>query len=123
MPLTYIIEVKIFDVLGFDFMVTFPSSWGNKYILIVNDYVSKKVETVTNRTNDIGWWFVRSNILFSAVLKSPSFSLVIIKFILLRKSSRLYPKGMRYITSIRAWLPPANEWSSRNIQSKNQECF
>ena len=44
MPLKYILEVQIFDVLGMDFMRPFTSSQGNQYILVVVDYVSKWVE-------------------------------------------------------------------------------
>ncbi|GKD06034.1 reverse transcriptase domain-containing protein [Tanacetum coccineum] len=35
---------KIFDVWGVDFMGSFPSSRGNKYILVAVDYLSKWVE-------------------------------------------------------------------------------
>lgn len=41
MPLNSILEVKIFYVWGIDFMGQFPSSRGNKYILMAIDYVSK----------------------------------------------------------------------------------
>ena len=41
MPQKGILEVEIFDVWGIDFMGPFPSSFGNKYILVVVDYVSK----------------------------------------------------------------------------------
>ena len=40
-PLTNILEVKIFYVWGIDFMGLFPSSYGHKYILLAVDYVSK----------------------------------------------------------------------------------
>jgi len=36
--------VEIFDVWGIDFMGPFPSSFGNEYILLAVDYVSKWVE-------------------------------------------------------------------------------
>ena len=52
MPLNYILEVEIFDVWGVDFMGPFPSSRGNKYILVAVDYVSKWVEVVASPTND-----------------------------------------------------------------------
>ncbi len=41
MPLYGILEVKLFDVWGIDFMGPFPSSFGNKYILFGVEYVSK----------------------------------------------------------------------------------
>ena len=40
MPLHGILEIEIFDVWGLDFMGPFPSSMGNKYILVGVDYVS-----------------------------------------------------------------------------------
>nr|GEY74839.1 hypothetical protein [Tanacetum cinerariifolium] len=43
---------KIFDVWGIDFMGPFSSSRGNKYILIVVDYLSKWVEAKALLTND-----------------------------------------------------------------------
>ena len=52
MPLNFILEVEIFDVWGIDFMRLFPSSRGNKYILMAVDYASKWVEAVATPTND-----------------------------------------------------------------------
>lgn len=52
MPLHGILEIEIFDVWGLDFMGPFPSSRGNKYILVGVDYVSKWVEAITSPTND-----------------------------------------------------------------------
>ncbi|GJS88535.1 reverse transcriptase domain-containing protein [Tanacetum coccineum] len=43
---------KIFDVWGIDFMGPFPSLRGNKYILVVVDYLSKWVEAKALSTND-----------------------------------------------------------------------
>ncbi|GJW47089.1 reverse transcriptase domain-containing protein [Tanacetum coccineum] len=44
MPQNAIQVCEIFDVWGIDFMGPFPSSRGNKYILVVVDYLSKWVE-------------------------------------------------------------------------------
>ena len=44
MPLRGIMVVQIFDVWGIDFMGPFPPSFGNLYILLAVDYVSKWVE-------------------------------------------------------------------------------
>ena len=52
MPLQGILVVQIFDVWGIDFMGPFPSSFGNSYILIAVDYVSKWVEASACPRND-----------------------------------------------------------------------
>lgn len=52
MPLNNVLVCELFDVWGIDFMVPFPSSYGNKYILVAVDYVSKWVEVVALKTND-----------------------------------------------------------------------
>ena len=44
MPLTNILVSEIFDIWGIDFMGPFPSSFGNLYILLAVDYVSKWIE-------------------------------------------------------------------------------
>ncbi|KAL4333294.1 hypothetical protein GQ457_07G008150 [Hibiscus cannabinus] len=51
-PLQNILEVELFDVWGIDFMGPFPSSFGNLYILLAVDYVSKWVEAVATTHND-----------------------------------------------------------------------
>ncbi|KAL0730269.1 hypothetical protein Bca4012_026362 [Brassica carinata] len=52
MPQNPILEVEMFDVWGIDFMGPFPSSYGNKYIFVAVDYVSKWVEAIASPTND-----------------------------------------------------------------------
>nr|GEZ71544.1 DNA-directed DNA polymerase [Tanacetum cinerariifolium] len=52
MPQNSIQTYEIFDVWGIDFMGPFPSSRGNKYILVAVDYLSKWVEAKAFPTND-----------------------------------------------------------------------
>ncbi|GJZ56532.1 reverse transcriptase domain-containing protein [Tanacetum coccineum] len=52
MPQNAIQVCEIFDVCGIDFMGPFPSSRGNKYILVAVDYLSKLVEVKALSTND-----------------------------------------------------------------------
>ncbi|GJY19363.1 reverse transcriptase domain-containing protein [Tanacetum coccineum] len=52
MPQNSIQVCKIFDVWGIDCMGSFPSSRGNKYILVAVDYLSKWVEAKALPTND-----------------------------------------------------------------------
>nr|GEZ11991.1 reverse transcriptase domain-containing protein [Tanacetum cinerariifolium] len=52
MPQNSIQVCVIFDVWGINFMGPFPSSRGNKYILVAVDYLSKWVEAKALPTND-----------------------------------------------------------------------
>ncbi|KAK8498967.1 hypothetical protein V6N12_058004 [Hibiscus sabdariffa] len=64
MPLQNILEVELFDVWGIDFMGPFPSSFGNLYILLAVDYVSKWVEAIATTHNDAKTMqrFIKKNI-------------------------------------------------------------
>ena len=53
MEQNFIFEVEVFDCWGIDFMGHFPSSYGNKYIPVAVDYVSKWEEVVASPTNDV----------------------------------------------------------------------
>ena len=65
MPLHGILVVQLFNVWGIDFMGPFPSSFGNIYILLVMDYVSKWVEATACPKNDANtvMGFIQRNIL------------------------------------------------------------
>ncbi|GKC01430.1 reverse transcriptase domain-containing protein [Tanacetum coccineum] len=52
MPQNAIQVCEIFNIWGIDFMGPFPSSQGNKYILVAVDYLSKWVEAKALPTND-----------------------------------------------------------------------
>ncbi|XP_074282639.1 uncharacterized protein LOC141607177 [Silene latifolia] len=52
MPQNGILKVEIFDVWGIDYQGPFPSSQGNKYILVAVDYVSKWVEAIATPNCD-----------------------------------------------------------------------
>ncbi|RVW34166.1 Retrovirus-related Pol polyprotein from transposon 17.6 [Vitis vinifera] len=58
------IMFDLFDVWGIDFMGPFPMSFGNSYILVGVDYVSKWVEAIPCKHNDQGWFssFLKENI-------------------------------------------------------------
>ena len=57
--------MQIFYVWGINFMGPFPSSFGNIYILLGVEYVSKWVEAITCPTNDANtvMGFIQRNIL------------------------------------------------------------
>ena len=52
MPYQVILVVQTFDVWGIDFMGPFLQSFGNIYILLAMDYVSKWVEAIACPKND-----------------------------------------------------------------------
>ncbi|XP_044511506.1 uncharacterized protein LOC123229651 [Mangifera indica] len=52
MPLNPILVCEIFDIWGIDFMGPFPLSFGNSYILLAVDYVSKWIEAKATRADD-----------------------------------------------------------------------
>jgi len=66
MPLELTLEVKFFDVWGINFMRPFSNSFGNQFILVTVDYVSKWVEVVPTKTNDnkVVVKFLKENIFF-----------------------------------------------------------
>ena len=65
MPLQGILIVQIFYVWGINFIGPFPPSFGNQYILLAVDYVSKWVEAIACPRNDANTvvGFIQRNIL------------------------------------------------------------
>ena len=65
MPLQGIMVVHIFYIWGIDFIGHFPLSFGNLYILLAVDYVSKWVEVIVCPKNDANTVvrFIQRNIL------------------------------------------------------------
>ncbi|XP_041999956.1 protein NYNRIN-like [Salvia splendens] len=64
MPQIPVIVCKIFNVWGMDFMGPFPSSYGNTYIPVAVDYVSKWIEakaTTSCESKEVAK-FLRANI-------------------------------------------------------------
>lgn len=51
-PLNNILEVEVFDIWGIDFIGPFPPTYGDFYILVAVDYMSKWVEASTLPTDD-----------------------------------------------------------------------
>jgi len=68
MPIIQILKVEIFDVLGINFIGPFLISFGNQFILVAIDYVSKWVEAMLTRTNDnrVVIKFLRENIIHAS---------------------------------------------------------
>ena len=46
------LEMEVFDCWGIDFMGPFPQSFGNLFILLAVDYVSRWVEAIACKVND-----------------------------------------------------------------------
>ena len=64
-PLQGILVVEIFYIWGIDFIGPFPPSFGNQYILLAVDYVSKWDESIACPRNDANTvvGFIQRNIL------------------------------------------------------------
>ncbi|CAA7039938.1 unnamed protein product [Microthlaspi erraticum] len=92
MPQNFILEVEVFDVWGIDFMGPFPTSFGDQYILVAVDYVSKWVEAIASPTND---------------------AQVVIKMF----KSIIFPRSMEYSQSCLS-LPPQ---TSGQVEISNRE--
>jgi hypothetical protein len=53
MPLTYNLQVELFDVWGIDYMGPFQKSHNCEYIMVAVDYVSKLVESMPCRAANV----------------------------------------------------------------------
>lgn len=69
MLLHLILVTKHFDILNTDFLRLFLNSFGNLYILVLVDCISKWAETVPCKTNDnkILIKFLKENIFFDSI--------------------------------------------------------
>ena len=56
MPQRFILECEVFDVWAIDFMGPFPPSFGNKYILVVVDYVLNGLKHKLYQQMMLEWW-------------------------------------------------------------------
>lgn len=63
MPMNPISVVELFDVWGIDFMGPFPPTFSFIYILVAVDYISKWIEAIPCRNNDVKivWRFLEEN--------------------------------------------------------------
>ena len=52
MPISPILEIEVFYCWGINFMRPFPQSFGNLYILLAVDYVSKWVKAIACKVNN-----------------------------------------------------------------------
>ncbi|GKF36361.1 reverse transcriptase domain-containing protein [Tanacetum coccineum] len=86
MPQNSIQVCEIFDVWGIDFMGLFPSSKGNKYILVAVDYLSKWVEAKTLPTNDRG----TSSVIVEHIFCNDQFEKVMLKYGVTHRLSTAY---------------------------------
>ena len=119
MSLNLIIEIELFDVWGIEFIGPFPISFGNQYILIAVDYVSKWVEAIPSKTNDnkVGVKFLKENI-FSrfetpcAIISDNGTNLYNRSCdALMREYSREYA-----ITQVVHTISSSNQWAGRGLK-------
>ena len=119
MPLQPILSVELFDLWGIDFMGPFPNSFGNVYILVAVEYMSKWVEAVACKTNDnkVVVKFLKENIFVRfgvprAIISDNGTHFCNRSFeALMRKYS---------ITQIVNSLSPPNQWTSRGHKQSDQ---
>jgi hypothetical protein len=116
MPLTTNLQIELFDVWGIDNMGPFPKSGKFDYILVAVDYVSKWVEALPCRTaNHKSLIRMFEETIF---LRSGTPRLVISgwRIPFHRQALREIPHEPWDPTQCRYSLPPANKWSSKDIQ-------
>ena len=116
MSLQGILVLQIFYVSGIDFIGPFPPSSGNQYILLVVDYVSKWMETISFRRNDANTvvGFMPRNIL--SIFRAPR-TLIKDKGSHFAKLMRKY--GIRHVMGL-TYHPQSNgqaEVSNRDIKN------
>lgn len=116
MPLKNIQDVEIFDVWGINFMGPFLSSMGNKYILVVVDYVSKWIEAIVSPAND-----ARVVIKMFKNYIFPRFGTprLVISDGESHFISRIFEKLLNKY-GVRHTISSTNQWTSRNIKQRNK---
>ena len=62
MPMNTILIVDLFDIWRIDFMGPFPMSFGNSYILVGVDYVSKEAIPYKHNDHRVVLKFLKKNI-------------------------------------------------------------
>ena len=87
MPLTTLLEVELFDIWEMNFMGPFSSSFNDKYILVIVDYISKQVEVITLPTND-------TKVVFRSLKKNIFSSFGILRAIVSDERKHFYNKQL-----------------------------
>ncbi|GJW81504.1 reverse transcriptase domain-containing protein [Tanacetum coccineum] len=112
MPQNAIQVCEIFDICGIDFMGPFPSSRGNKYILVAVDYLSKWVEAKALPTNNarVVYKFLKS--LF-ARFGTPRAIISDNRYYIIAMTNSQSQLKMRLPTRLSTSVSSTNEWTSR----------
>ena len=118
MPLKPILIVEVFDVSGIDFMGPFPISFGNLYILVAVDYVSKWIEAIACKTNDhkVVVKFLRENVF--AQLGTPH---AIISDGRKHFCNRVFEQLMKKYGITHKVATPYHAWTSGQVEISNRE--
>ncbi|XP_070002370.1 uncharacterized protein [Nicotiana sylvestris] len=120
-PMNPIQEIEVFDVWEKDFMEPFVSSYCNKYILVVVDYVSKWMEAVslpTNATKGV-MGFLRRNIFIR--FGNPREKISENGTHLCNRAFTKLVENMAFTVRWAIRISP-NKWTSGAIEQRDKEC-